>query len=230
MPSIPDSLAREIDRHEYVCGSDEVGYGAWAGPLVVCAAVSSNREILASHKDGMVVSPTDSKKLTIAQRESLYPVLVKTVTHAIVRIEPEEIDAQGLGRVWEAAHVRAIQEALDAHKGNGHEEVPLVIVDGNRSVFGATALPKADLLVPAVSMASILAKVYRDRLMYEMDEKYPGYGFKKHVGYGTAQHKTALSQHGVTPIHRKSYAPIAAMLKPETSNVLDLIESLEQDV
>jgi ribonuclease HII len=222
MPSIPDRIVQEINTHKYICGSDEVGYGAWAGPLVVCAAVASQRF-------GMVLSElTDSKKLTATQREDLYRVLVKTIIYTIVRIEPEEIDNQGLGKAWKKAHITAIQEALKAHKNKGHEEVPFVIIDGNRPVLGAIALPKADLLIPAVSMASIIAKVYRDHIMYEMDEKYPGYGFKNHVGYGTPEHQTTLKKLGVTPIHRKSYAPIAALIKPEF-DAMDLMSGLEQD-
>jgi len=221
MPVIPDKLSREIDKHEFVCGSDEVGYGAWAGPLVVCAAVATD-------KGGTVVSVTDSKRLTIRQREDLYSTLSR-ITHAIVRVEPEEIDDKGLGKAWETAHIKAIQEALDAHKAKGHTEKPLVVVDGNKSFLGGIALPKADLLIPAVSIASILAKVYRDHIMYEMDNKYPGYGFKTNVGYGTEKHREALKRLGVTSIHRKSYAPIAAMLKPKTPDVMDLLDSLESE-
>jgi ribonuclease HII len=219
---IPDNLARELEAHEFVCGSDEVGYGAWAGPLCVCAAItfpSAQR----------VISVTDSKRLSVAQREDLYHVLSKTITHSIVCVEPEEIDQRGLGVVWEAAHSQAIQKAIDAHKAKGHKEMPLVIVDGNRGFLGATALPKADLLIPAVSIASILAKVHRDHIMYEMDTKYPGYGFKSHVGYGVPQHQEALERLGITPIHRKSYAPIAKLIRSKTPDMMDLLADLEQD-
>jgi len=213
---IPDRLARELETHDFICGSDEAGYGAWAGPLVVCAVVVPRTWLL----EGL----TDSKKLSATVRERLYATLVKTVPHYMVEVTPEEIDAEGVGKAWPKAHEKAIQGALDAHKG----EQPLVIVDGNRSFSGATALPKADLLIPAVSAASVLAKVHRDRIMREMDLEYPGYAFKSHVGYGTQKHRAALERLGVTPIHRKSYSPISSMVvNPEAPDIMELLDSLE---
>jgi ribonuclease HII len=219
-PEIPKALARAIANHEFICGSDEVGLGAWAGSLVVCATVV--------HRDWSYPGVTDSKKLSPTAREKLYAVLSKTVTHSIVQIEPDEIDREGIGRVWEKAHVRAIQEAINAHTAEGHTELPFVIIDGIRGFFGATPLPKADLLIPAVSVASILAKVHRDHIMYEMDAVYPGYDFKSNVGYGVAKHKAALEKLGITPIHRMSYAPMSKMFS-KIKDAMDLALELPQE-
>jgi ribonuclease HII len=196
---IPPDLQKELSAHNFVCGSDEVGYGSWAGPTTVCAVVVSNT--------WTCPGVTDSKKLTTAAREKLFPKLV-SLTHHLVHVEADEIDRRGIGVVLPEAHSRAIQGALDAHKAHGYTDPPLVIIDGSRGVFGAIALPKADLLIPAVSAASIIAKVTRDRIMREMDSKYPGYGFLTGVGYGTKKHQEALEILGPSPIHRMSYSPM----------------------
>ena len=219
MPNIPDYFLRALEACEFICGSDECGLGAWAGNLTVCAVVTP--------KNWSFPGVTDSKKLSIAARERLYPTL-KMLTHFIVQKEPDEIDQMGIGKVWERAHIEAIQGALNAHKSKGHLDTPLVIVDGNREVFGALTLPKADLLIQAVSAASIIAKVTRDHIMGEMDTVYPGFGFKKHVGYGTTGHRLALERLGVTPIHRKSYAPIIKMITSKTSDIMSSLEDLTE--
>jgi ribonuclease HII len=206
-PSIPPALARDLATVDHVCGSDEVGLGCWAGSLVVCAVVA--------HRSWAFPGVTDSKKLTPAAREQLYPRLTaeESLSYNLVEFSAQEIDEMGVGVAWKKAHSNAIQGALDLHESRGHSDTPLVIVDGNRGLLGALALPKADLLIPAVSAASIIAKVYRDRLMKKLDAEYPGYGFSSHVGYGTKQHQRALSLRGVCPIHRMSYAPMKFMRK-----------------
>ena len=124
---------------------------------------------------------------------------------------PEEIDEIGLSAALRLATVRAV----DAVKTPYHE----IIIDGTINFLKETSkgrfvttMPKADLLVPAVSAASIIAKVARDAYMEAQDEVYPGYGFASHVGYGTAKHAAALNNLGVTPLHRRSFAPIAKLL------------------
>jgi len=219
-PKIPTEILGRLKTCNYVCGSDECGLGAWAGNLTVCATITP--------RDWTFPGVTDSKKLTATARERLYPVLSKTLTHCIVHINPEEIDREGVGNVWLKAHVRAIQGALEAHKALGHTDTPLVIADGNRSVPGAISLPKADLLIPAVSAASILAKVTRDRLMREMDVLYPGYGFSRNCAYGTQEHRAALERLGVCPIHRMSYSPMSSMKKTPEVEQPDLFDLLAE--
>ena len=218
---IPEDLAREMTEHEFICGSDEVGFGSWAGPLVVCAAVVPST--------WSAPGVTDSKKLTPAARDRAYEMLVATVTYGIVEIPSSEIDKNGVSAAWEFGHSRAIQIALDQHKAKGHPDLPMVIIDGSRGVLGARTLPKADLLVPAVSAASIIAKVHRDRLMQALDKLHPGYGWDSNSGYGTPQHQEGLRRHGVTEHHRRSYAPIADLVRPQEKpqDLFALIDSIE---
>lgn len=210
-----NKLHSELKKYNFICGSDEVGLGAWAGPLVVCSVITPTEW---THP-GL----TDSKKLSSIQRKKIASEVSKIVTYHIVEASSEEIDREGISQVWKKTHVAAIQGALKAHSAKGCPDVPFVIVDGIQGVLGATPLPKADQLIPAVSAASVLAKVHRDQLMCKMDTLYPDYGFKKHVGYGVPQHKQALEKLGVTPIHRKSYSPIAKLTKSNLE-LLDIFD------
>lgn len=204
--NIPLDLVQEMIRYDFICGSDEVGYGAWAGKLTVCAAI-----VPRTWAPPDIVR--DSKQLTKAKREKAYVELVKTVTHHLVHVDVDQIDSEGVGKVILKAHAAAIQGAINLHHAQGHTGLPYVIVDGTLQVVGAYALPKADALIPAVSAASIIAKVTRDRYMAEMDAQYPGYNFAQNAGYGTPQHRRALTNRGVCAIHRKSYAPIAEFIR-----------------
>ena len=199
---MPASLLAEMDGYEFVCGSDEVGYGSWAGPLIVCATVVA--------KGWSEPGVTDSKKLSPSARERLYPKL-QALRHCIFGVPPAQIDAMGVAAALDYAHTKAIEGALLRHAIAGYTGAPFVVIDGVRSVLGARALPKADALVPAVSAASILAKVYRDRLMRELAKKYPGYGWETNAGYGTPGHQAGLAARGLSPEHRRSYSPMREM-------------------
>lgn len=184
-------------------GVDEVGRGCWAGPLVAGAVVLSPKLSLRT----VPVKLCDSKKLSRRQREQSAEWIHK---HALAVglgwVEPNEIDSVGLTRAVGMAMERALAQ-VTMH----FEEL---IVDGNHNFFPfeprARALVKADDKIPAVSAASIVAKVARDAYMANLDEKYAGYGFENHVGYGTAGHIAALKTLGVTDLHRLSYKPIKA--------------------
>ena len=191
----------KIAEHEFVCGSDECGLGAWCGPLSVCAVVVPRGWHLAG--------VTDSKRLSRKARERVYPELIKQVTYCLIHIEAPEFDALGAGPAFIEAHTRAINGALQQHQG----AQPFVVIDGSRSVAGAYPLPKADMFVAAVSAASIIAKVNHDWRMDELDRQYPGYGLSKSAGYGTAAHQTALRYRGVTAAHRKTYSPMREMVR-----------------
>jgi len=181
-------------------GIDEVGRGCWAGPLVA-AAVVLKRPI-----SGL----KDSKKLTKKQRQSLAEAIRgEALAIGVGWVWPEAIDNGGIS----TAVKRAMTEALQMIEIEYDE----VIIDGNINYCPedpkARAIIRADDLYPAVSAASIIAKVARDNYMAEAATKYPGYGFEKHVGYGTALHIEQLKLRGVTDIHRLSYKPVKALLE-----------------
>ncbi len=210
MPTVelPKELAQRLAGCDYIVGSDEVGYGAWAGPLTVCAVLVSRDWPGAS-------LVRDSKALTPARRESIFKKVTPTVVWELINVDSEEIDKHGVYNVLLQAHQRAIQGAIAKHEALGCVGKTVAIVDGNLDIPGAISLPKADALVPAVSAASILAKVTRDRHMTEMNTKYPGYSFAQHYGYGVPAHVEALQKLGVCPIHRRSYAPIAELIRDQ---------------
>lgn len=203
--SIPLEIQKRIDSAEHILGSDECGLGSFAGPLSVCAVVVP--------RGWSYPGVTDSKQLTRQAREKIYPQLIQSVTYYAVHIDPPEFDMLGAGQAYKEAHTRAITGALEAHAKKGHTDTPLKIIDGVRGVLGALTLPKADTLIPAVSCASIIAKVQHDHIMDFLDTKHPGYGFSKNAGYGTPAHQEALVQLGVSDAHRKTYAPMREMIK-----------------
>lgn len=181
-------------------GIDEVGRGCWAGPLVAGAVILE--EPIAGLKD--------SKKLTKKQREKFAAgIEIQAMALGLGWVKPAEIDEIGLTAAVKLAMQRALDQIII-----DHDEI---IIDGNVNFFPknpkAKAVIKADDSVPAVSAASIIAKVARDKYMAEIAEKYPDYGFEKHVGYGTALHLEKLKLHGISDLHRRSFKPIQALLQ-----------------
>ncbi|MFA5003913.1 MAG: ribonuclease HII [Candidatus Saccharimonadales bacterium] len=180
-------------------GMDEVGRGCWAGPLVAGAV------ILHYPIKGL----KDSKKLTKLQREKLTKqIYEEAVAVGLGWVNPAEIDEIGLTKAVGLAMKRALAQITI--------EYDEMIIDGDYNFFPAEprakAIIKADDSVPAVSAASIVAKVARDDYMAEVSAQYPGYAFEKHVGYGTAAHLAALKLLGVSDMHRLSYKPIQKLL------------------
>ncbi|MCO7226490.1 ribonuclease HII [Pleionea sp. CnH1-48] len=183
-----------------VAGVDEVGRGPLAGAVVAAAVILDPNNPI----EGL----TDSKKLTEKKRDLLFDeIKQKALSWAIGRAEVEEIDEINILQASFVAMQRAVAELpIKAEH---------VLVDGNKSPdFGvpSEAIVKGDLTEPAISAASIIAKVTRDREMVAFEKIYPGYGFAKHKGYPTKQHREALLELGLTPIHRKSYAPVQKLL------------------
>ena len=184
-----------------ILGIDEVGRGPWAGPLVVGACVLGDAKI-----DGL----TDSKKLTAKKREKLDILIREQASFGLGWVSAEELDKIGLI----AALRKATRDAVKQIEVPYHE----IIIDGTINFLSDTKLssyvqtiPKADFLVPEVSAASIIAKVARDNYMIKLAERFPNYGFEKHVGYGTAAHREALEKYGPCEEHRHSFKPIAEL-------------------
>ena len=171
-----------------LCGIDEAGRGPIAGALVMAGV------ILSKDIDGL----NDSKKLTEKKREKLYEIIKNSSKYFIYEVNATKIDKIGLSK--------AIKECLEAIKNYFGEDTNFLF-DGNSSfgVDGISTLIKADAKVKAVSAASILAKVYRDRQMVEYSKIYPEYGFEKHKGYGTKAHIEAIEKYGYCKIHRRSF-------------------------
>lgn len=191
-----------------IVGIDEVGRGPWAGPVVFGAVVLG---------DAAIEGLTDSKKLSKKRRVALdTEIREKALAFGLGWVHAEELDEVGLSEACRLACRRALEQI--------HVPYTQIIIDGTVNFLKdtgkgpyVTTMKQADLLVPSVSAASIIAKVTRDAYMTEQAGNYPEYGFASHVGYGTAAHMAALKQFGVTPLHRKSFAPVAAYIADTTS-------------
>ena len=183
-----------------IAGVDEAGRGPLAGPVMAAAVILDELN--------PIKGLADSKKLTALRREQLYDeIQAKALCCSIALATVEEIDRLNILQATMLAMKRAVEGLrLKPHK---------VLVDGNRLPslnILAEAIVKGDALVPAISAASILAKVYRDRWCAQYHLEFPQYGFATHKGYGTAAHLAALKEHGACPEHRKSFAPVARVL------------------
>ena len=204
MPSkkslLPDQSSLQWHPPGLVAGVDEAGRGPLAGPVVAAAVILDARAPIA----GLA----DSKKLTALKREKLYDeICAKALCCSIAVATVQEVDALNILQATMLAMQRAV---------NGLRLKPVcVLVDGNRLPqidVPAEAIVKGDALVPAISAASILAKVHRDRWCAEIDRIYPQYGFAAHKGYGTAVHLSALQAFGACDEHRRSFAPVAQVI------------------
>lgn len=182
-------------------GVDEAGRGPLMGPVVAAAVILDELN--------PIKGLADSKKLTALRREKLYDeIRAKALCCSIALATAEEIDSLNILQATMLAMRRAVEGLrLKPNK---------VLVDGNRLptlVILSEAIVGGDALVPSISAASILAKVHRDRWCAEFHLQYPQYGFADHKGYGTATHLAALREHGACPQHRRSFAPVAEVLR-----------------
>ena len=182
---------------DIVCGVDEAGRGPLAGPVVAAAVIFDPAK-------PMIRGLDDSKALTANKREALYEKIVeRALAYCIASATVEEIDSLNILHATMLAMKRAVE---------GLPVVPtLVKVDGNRCPalsIRSEAVIGGDALVKCISAASILAKVTRDRMLVELHQAYPMYGFDAHAGYGTPQHLAALREHGPCEHHRRSFAPV----------------------
>jgi ribonuclease HII len=193
-------LAMTWDVNGLIAGVDEAGRGPLAGPVMAAAVILDDLH--------PIKGLADSKKLTALQRERLFDeIRGKALCFALAQASVQEIDELNILQ----ATLLAMRRAVD-----GLRLIPkLVLVDGNRLPvlpMRAEAIVQGDDKVAAISAASILAKVTRDRWCLELDHEHPAYGFAKHKGYGTAEHLAALQANGPCALHRKSFRPVAELL------------------
>ena len=191
----PNLAYERASPHAIICGVDEAGRGPWAGPVCAAAVILDQANI----PDGL----NDSKKLSEARREQLFPLIMASADVGVGLVSAQEIDEIN---ILQATYL-AMSRAVTALKS----KPTLALVDGNRApkLFCATqTIIGGDAKSLSIAAASIIAKVTRDRLMIEMDKASPAYGFAKHKGYGTALHAAALAKYGPCTEHRFSFAPI----------------------
>lgn len=184
----------------YIAGVDEAGRGPLAGPVMAAAVILNPQK--------KITGLNDSKLLTEKKREKLYDLIYQhALAVSVGRADVEEIDRINILQ----ASLLAMQRAVAGLTIAPH----LVLVDGNRSpklACETKAIIRGDQLEPAISAASIIAKVTRDREMHQLHLEFPLYGFAKHKGYSTQEHLAALKKHGPCHIHRRSYSPVAELL------------------
>lgn len=184
-----------------IAGVDEAGRGPLAGPVAVAAVIL--------HPARPIEGLNDSKKLSEAKREALYPQIIsQAVAYCVVMVMPEEIDRLNIFQATMTGMCRALAGLSPAAQeawidGNA---LPRDLPCAGRAIVGG------DALEPAISAASILAKVSRDRWMVELDREHPGYGFAVHKGYPTPAHLASLKRLGPCPHHRRSFAPVKLLV------------------
>ena len=204
MPGVTPILA--FTDQPLIIGVDEAGRGPLAGPVVAAAVVLG-----AAIPSGL----DDSKRLVASRRASLDKAIRASCGWAVAVVDPAEIDRVNIFMATMLAMTRAVA-SLTAALGREAEEV---LIDGNLTPHGrcadwrwpARAIVGGDGIEPAISAASIIAKEWRDRLMMEAAAAHPHYGWERNKGYGTPEHLEALRQHGPSPLHRRSFAPVAQL-------------------
>ncbi len=203
---MPDfSLEQNFRKEGYslIAGVDEVGRGPWAGPVLTCAVIIDEE----SFPTDLRLLLDDSKKLTDKKREALFEPIKANAIYAFGEASVEEIDQINILQATFLAMRRAV--------GSLSQQPDAVLVDGNKDPIlnlPTRCIVKGDGKSLSIAAASILAKVTRDRLMADLAQVHPFYAWERNAGYGTKAHQEGLSSHGVTPHHRRSFKPIAALL------------------
>lgn len=186
--------------YHYIAGVDEVGRGPLAGPVVAAAVILPN--------DFFLAGIDDSKKLSEKKRLEYDEIIRKeAISYSIAMIDAEEIDQINIYEATKKAMLSAIVTL--------NRQPDFLLIDAMKldTPFPFESIIKGDAKSVSIAAASIIAKVARDKLMVEISAEYPEYGFQQNAGYGTKEHLTAIKQHGITPYHRKSFAPVKDMVK-----------------
>ena len=211
--------------YQFVIGIDEVGRGPLAGPVVASAVILKNQESRIMNygiKEFDLIR--DSKALSEKQRESLFDFINENFFVGIGICDHETIDRMNIleaSFLAMKAAISSLKKEISNKIPNTRYQIPdtkyIILVDGNKKIpnlsMDQRAIVGGDKIVKSISAASIIAKVTRDRMMKEMHEKYPEYGFNKHKGYGTKFHVDALLKNGPCKIHRKTFEPVKTLVK-----------------
>ena len=213
-PDLREEMTLYAEGYRHIAGLDEAGLGSWAGPVVAGAVIlpivrpDLSQEPVLSIVEGLE-GVRDSKQLTPRQRERLYGIIESAALAVGVGIvPPDQIDELGI--------VPATRQAMGLAIAQLNPPPDFLLVDYlnlPELSIPQKSITRGDALSLSIAAASIVAKVTRDRLMVELDARYPGYGFARHKGYGTPQHRESLVRLGPSPIHRLSYAPMRLMLQ-----------------
>ncbi len=206
---MPDfSYEKNCNTKGLIFGIDEAGRGPWCGPVVAACVCFPEFQI----DPTLAQQINDSKKLSAAKREKLFPLIMNSGAYiGIGQASAQEIDDINILQATFLAMHRALEDATQ--KGC---QADFALIDGNRLPkwdIPCQCLIKGDSLSLSIASASIVAKVTRDHIMQELAKEYPQYGWDRNAGYGTADHIAALQKYGVTPHHRKTYKPVAELLK-----------------
>lgn len=201
---------QKIERELYakgvksICGIDEAGRGPLAGPVVVASVIMP--------EDSMIEGVNDSKKVSEKKREILYEKIIEeAVAYGVGIIDQNEIDKVNILNATKEGLTKSIQELEKdlKEKNRGFDKPEIILVDALTKIdtdgISYRSIIKGDAKSYSIAAASIIAKVTRDRIMRQWDEVYPEYGFEKHKGYGTAVHIQAIKEHGICPLHRKTF-------------------------
>ena len=205
-PDLREEMTLYAEGYRHIAGLDEAGRGSWVGPVVAGAVVLPiDRPDLSQALDGV----RDSKQLTPRQRECLYGIIESVASVVGVGVvSSDQIDAVGI--------VPATRQAMDLAIAQLNHPPDFLLIDYlnlPELSIPQKSITRGDALALSVAAASIVAKVTRDRLMVELGTRYPGYGFARHKGYGTRQHRESLVRLGPSPVHRLSFAPMRLMLQ-----------------
>ena len=194
------SIEKEIHKRgfKHIACIDEVGRGCLLGDVVVCAVIMKEDQAI----DGV----KDSKKISPKKREKLYDIIKEEALGiGIGRVDAATIDEINIRQATLLAMQKAVENIVDSNGEKISPDYLLIDAENIHSTIPQTAVTKGDEKCHGISAASILAKVYRDRLCLDWDDMYPGYGIAKHKGYGTKQHREMILELGVTPMHRRSF-------------------------